>query len=159
VDKVDIIHMGGLTGAGLYNIESVSAGEYILELPGEIMPMELVSGRFIRINRYFALQQPRKWTHDYYLNHSCDPNCYIDCHCGWPSLVARKRIKRDEEMTINYNAVWEYVPSFKCYCEAAICIGDVSGFNDLNRADKIFTKDDMTPYLLELFEDEQNGLY
>lgn len=158
MDKVDIIHMGGITGAGLYMVNGVAAGDCIFELPGTIMPASCARERHIRISKDFSLEQPRKFGKDYYLNHSCNPNCFIECHCGWPTLVARKKIQRDDELTINYNALYEYVEPFICYCDAPICIETVSGYGRLSYADKIFVQDDLTPYLLEMFENEKNGL-
>ncbi|MBI2546840.1 MAG: SET domain-containing protein [Candidatus Aenigmarchaeota archaeon] len=67
-----------------------------------------------------------------YINHSCNPNCGID---GRITVVARRRIKPNEEITIDYAMVdlhLEY--EFNCACGADSCRRVVTG-NDWRRED------------------------
>lgn len=68
------------------------------------------------------------WT---YLNHSCQPNGYIDT----AELVFRalRKIKRGEECTFNYlTTEYEMAAPFICQCGAAGCFGLIQGYKHLS---------------------------
>lgn len=55
-----------------------------------------------------------------YLNHSCDPNAFFESR----NLIALKRIKPGEEITINYkNTEGKLAYPFQCYCRSPNCLG------------------------------------
>jgi len=94
----------------------------------------------------------------HYINHSCNPNAIvkvINRHNKTPyiKVIARKNIKKDEELTLDY-ASFEYVTVTNsiCKCNAKNCRGIIYGFRDLpeNIARK-YKKDDMiSKYLLNI---------
>lgn len=63
----------------------------------------------------------------YFLNHSCDPNVWMD---GPYTIVARRNIEVGEEVTADY-ALWEAdenkVSKWECYCGATGCRKRVTG--------------------------------
>ena len=60
-----------------------------------------------------------------YLNHSCDPNCYM---IG-TAVYAKDRIERGTELTVDYRKVQFGFPGpgFECACGARRCAGRIAG--------------------------------
>lgn len=85
---------------------------------------------------------PTKWT-GRYLNHSCDPSCFIHTRSdGFPDMVALKNIKKGEEITFAYFMTeysWsshsqdEYIP---CLCGAKKCFKKILFFSQLTDKQK-----------------------
>jgi hypothetical protein len=68
------------------------------------------------------------WT---YLNHSCQPNGYIDT--ADLTFRALRKIKRGEECTFNYlTTEYEMAVPFVCQCGAAKCFGLIQGHRHLS---------------------------
>jgi hypothetical protein len=91
--------------------------------------------------------------YDDFLNHSCNPNCYIDFN--GIRLTALRPIKAGEELTYNYNTT-EYdlvnseAPSFfKCSCDSKDCYEIIKGFKYLKQKEKI--KPFLSPFLKKKF--------
>jgi hypothetical protein len=59
-------------------------------------------------------EEPKKWRP---INHSCDPNCWMQ----GLDVVARRPIKKDEELTLNYSTFAPEIPPFDCWCGSANC--------------------------------------
>jgi uncharacterized protein len=63
----------------------------------------------------------------YFINHSCDPNLWME---GISTLVARKSIAKDEELTADY-AMWEadenHTPAWECRCGSTLCRKRITG--------------------------------
>ena len=51
-----------------------------------------------------------------FINHSCEPNCYIDIKQGVIWIRAARNIRRGEELTYDYNTDGEGL--IKCRCSA-----------------------------------------
>jgi hypothetical protein len=75
---------------------------------------------------------------DDYVNHSCDPNCWVEIRdldsTVSARLIALRRIEPGEEITFDYSttstetfATW----SMPCLCGASICRRVISGFGTL----------------------------
>ena len=63
----------------------------------------------------------------YFINHSCDSNLWMkDAY----TLVARKNIKKDEELTADY-ALWEadknFIAQWDCHCHSTFCRTKITG--------------------------------
>ncbi|KAH8112060.1 hypothetical protein DFH11DRAFT_1512097 [Phellopilus nigrolimitatus] len=78
-----------------------------------------------------------------FANHSCNPNCYV---AKWTvgnrvrmGIYAKRSIKKDEELTFNYNVDRYGHDAQPCYCGEPNCVGvlggktqtDVGGMDDL----------------------------
>ncbi|KAF9078295.1 hypothetical protein BDP27DRAFT_1565 [Rhodocollybia butyracea] len=66
-----------------------------------------------------------------FANHSCSPNCYvakwtIDQHVRM-GIFAKRNIKKDEELTFNYNVDRYGHQAQTCYCGEPNCVGFIGG--------------------------------
>ncbi|KAJ3528888.1 hypothetical protein NM688_g7933 [Phlebia brevispora] len=66
-----------------------------------------------------------------FANHSCNPNCYV---AKWAvgdkvrmGIFANRYIKKDEELTFNYNVDRYGHEAQPCYCGEAKCVGYIGG--------------------------------
>jgi hypothetical protein len=88
-----------------------------------------------------------------WVNHSCDPNCGVRLSEGGVfDLVARREIRRDDEVTIDYamrNYVIEFFPP-TCRCGVDICRGQVTGWKDLAEDRRRVYAGSVAPYLLAI---------
>jgi len=64
---------------------------------------------------------------DRHINHSCDPNAYVSYRGAEPSFVARRAVRRGEELTIDYNVNITGGTAWACRCGAKRCTGQVVG--------------------------------
>lgn len=87
-----------------------------------------------------------------FLNHSCEPNSYIDFNklC----LRALRDIEKGEEIRYNYMTT-EYVlhEKFICDCGSRQCYKNVKGFKYLSRDQKLKLKPYLSPYLRKKLEE------
>lgn len=61
-----------------------------------------------------------------YLNHSCDPNLFVDVHAQ--RVVALRPIALGEELTFFYPSTeWHMQDPFPCSCGAADCLQEIRG--------------------------------
>ncbi len=82
-----------------------------------------------------------------YLNHSCDPNVFLDFSCL--CVRALKDIRAGEEVTINYAATeYEMHDSFPCDCGSPACLRIIRGFKFLTREQQLKLQPYLAPYLL-----------
>ncbi|MBU3683044.1 MAG: SET domain-containing protein-lysine N-methyltransferase [Phycisphaerales bacterium] len=107
------------SGRGLFALDAASAGAAILELDGEILPT--ASRHSVQVGVREHLHPHRDalaagsvdrcgWR---FLNHSCDPNCWLDGLV----LRARRDIASGEQLTFDYNCTeWSMASPFSCGC-------------------------------------------
>ena len=98
----------------------------------------------------------------HFLNHSCNPNVGIRvirrCKNGFIQVIARKNIRKDEEVKADY-ASMEFettVASLKCKCDSKRCRGQLKGLKHLpqNIVDA-YSKEGLIPsYLLKLYKEK-----
>lgn len=95
----------------------------------------------------------------HYTNHSCNPNAINSSRMGikpYIKVIARKKINKDEEITIDY-ASFEYetsIDGLECKCSQKICRGIIFGFKDLPLSTiKKYKKEDIIPtYLVNILK-------
>lgn len=122
-----------LGGKGMFAIEAIPAGEKVLVWGGEYVSAAEAekaksAGKLVMQwdTDLFSIED-RGEDDAYYLNHSCDPNVWMqDAH----TLIARRDIDVDEELTADY-VMWEanedYVSKWECACGTKKCRGRVTG--------------------------------
>jgi SET domain-containing protein len=127
-------------GRGLVATEIVEEGKVVERLKGLVVPYskipesEVQNAFEVDDGRWIAPQSAAK-----YINHSCDPNCYISKKLEVKTL---RKVNKGEELTIMYNEVtiekymkdgailpkWDDRRSFDCRCDAPECIGRIDRY-------------------------------
>jgi SET domain-containing protein len=93
---------------------------------------------------------------DSFFNHHCDPNTFCTLidendptrfRCN-----AKKDIKKDEELTCNYNTFYFYDDApFQCNCGSTNCFGKIGGFKALSLENQKLLIHDLEPYYFKLY--------
>ena len=122
-------------GTGLFTTRRIQTGEIVVQLRGYLFSMDQVRSGLARpesltgFSEDIYLGSPHlcQRTLDEYLNHSCDPNLWLDDDT---TIIARKVIPAGKEITIDY-ATFEIDENWKlpslCNCGAEMCRHTVSG--------------------------------
>ncbi|MCB1095564.1 MAG: SET domain-containing protein-lysine N-methyltransferase [Verrucomicrobiae bacterium] len=58
-----------------------------------------------------------------YINHSCDPNCWVDVIDGRIWVIALRDIAQGEELTFDYGFDVEHWKEHPCRCGSVSCVG------------------------------------
>lgn len=144
-------------GKGLFARKIIKKGSPLFHFNGQIGDDAHTNPKALQIDEDKFLESTAKF--DDFLNHSCEPNCYID----WQrlNLIALKDIQEGEELTYNYcTSDWDDVNlikdcSFKCKCGSKNCIGEVKGFRYLSMKQKKEIQKFISPFLRNKFKQEQ----
>ncbi|KAG5050455.1 hypothetical protein AAZX31_04G225800 [Glycine max] len=140
----------GKKGYGLKAIEDVAQGQFLIEYVGEVLDMQTYEARqreyalkghrhfyFMTLNGSEVIDASAKGNLGRFINHSCDPNCRTE---KWMvngeiciGLFALRNVKKDEELTFDYNYVRVFgAAAKKCYCGSSNCRGYIGGGDPLN---------------------------
>ncbi|KAH9806245.1 Histone-lysine N-methyltransferase ASHR3 [Citrus sinensis] len=126
-------------GWGVEAAEPINKGEFIIEYIGEVIDDALCEQRLwdmkyrgvqnfymCEIRKDFTIDATFKGNFSRFLNHSCDPNCFLE---KWQvegetrvGVFAARSIKAGEPLTYDYRFV-QFGPEVKCYCGASSCQG------------------------------------
>ncbi|MBM3257320.1 MAG: SET domain-containing protein [Candidatus Liptonbacteria bacterium] len=128
-------------GIGVLADKNFKSGETAIHFRADTVPNSKASPEAVRIDEKWSYDT--KWlTAEAFMNHSCDPNTKLDV--AKKSYVAIKPIKKNEELTFNYNTTeWES-SGFECACGSKKCYGAVKGLKHLSRK----RQEELKPYLL-----------
>ena len=127
-------------GRGLVATETVGEGKVVERLEGRVVPHSRIPEGEIRNafeiddDRWIVPQSDAR-----YLNHSCDPNCYVS---GKLDVITLRKVLKGEELTVMYNEVtiekymktgsilpkWDDRRSFDCICGTPNCLGRVDRY-------------------------------
>jgi D-alanine-D-alanine ligase-like ATP-grasp enzyme len=137
--KPFIMKGNSIAGFGIYAARNIRQGEMIFK--GEERSQRIVTKRYVdkywnedeklHFRRYaypvskelFILwdEDPSEWAPQ---NHSCDPNTFFD----GLNVIARRSIKKDEELTLDYaEFLDENMEPFQCQCASSQCRGLING--------------------------------
>jgi SET domain-containing protein len=147
--RLSISDAGG-KGRGLFATSRITKDDAILSFRGRErwiwgIPEELWEYSFqVDYDRYIV---PRKGSHGWFLNHSCEPNSGI---LGRTSIVALSDIAKGEEMTIDYstNVGWDGF-AMECRCGERNCRRVIKSYRYLTDKNKRSYGKHVSPYLLE----------
>jgi hypothetical protein len=117
-------------GLGLYATKPFKKREYIVTYRGRRLPnaeadrLEARGSRYMfEINTRWTIDGSKRWNVARYVNHSCRPNAEAIERRG-PIIVycARRKIKPDEEITVDYGK--DYFSAFigKSRCRCVKCM-------------------------------------
>lgn len=143
------IKQTGSKGKGVFAEKSFDIGNLVLvgEIAKELKENSVHASQ-IALNR-FILHDPTYCN----LNHSCDPNCGIQLNAsGAHNLIAKKPIKKGEEITFDYameNYTIDHFPT-DCLCGSISCRGKITGWKNLSETKKEEYRSWASPYLFEI---------
>jgi len=116
-----------IAGQGLFAAQDIKKGTDIMQYTGEKIPKAESKRRLAEGNAYIVELNDR-WDIDgstldnlaRYINHSCDPNCFVEKTTRTLWIVALRPIKAGEELSYNYGYDAKKYP---CTCGAPNCCG------------------------------------
>jgi uncharacterized protein len=124
------IKQSTIQGSGLFAQEKIPKGQRIIEYLGEKITKEESKARLDQDNNYifeldgnFDIDGNVPYNPARFINHSCDPNCYIEKSDGKIWVVASRDIEESEELSFNYGFDIHDYQSYPCKCGAKNCIG------------------------------------
>ncbi|KAG8835930.1 histone methyltransferase set2 [Serendipita sp. 399] len=154
--KVDIVQTE-MKGFGLRAASTIKRDDFIYEYLGEVVsePAFLKRMRdygeegiehfyFMMLQKDEFIDATKKGGIGRFVNHSCNPNCYV---ARWVvgsrlkmGIFAKRDIQMHEELTFNYNVDRYGHDAQKCYCGEPNCIGFIGGKTqtDLGGMDDLF---------------------
>ena len=116
------------TGLGLYATKPYRKREYVVAYRGrklasaEADRLEARGSRYMfEINSRWTIDGSSRWNRARYVNHSCRPNVEaIERRGGRIVYIARRRIKPDEEITVDYGKDYfdGFITKSRCRCVA-----------------------------------------
>jgi SET domain-containing protein len=115
------------TGLGLYAVESIPKGDFIIQYWGKMLTAE----KGDELDNKYLFEINSKWTIDgasrrniaRYANHSCRPNAESDVkRDGRVIILAKKNIKPGDEITYDYgeNYFEAFIEPLGCLCDKCI---------------------------------------
>jgi SET domain-containing protein len=114
-----------ISGWGVYAGQPIEEDAHIVEYKGELVSQAEGArreSRYLPRQRIWIFNINTRWVRDAafggniarYINHACNPNCYVDIvgHTIW--IRASRRIRKGEELTYDYNT--EGWAKIRCRC-------------------------------------------
>lgn len=136
-------------GKSLYATSKILKDEVIFEFQKHFLDYRTRTS--MQIDEGFHQECDDSNSMENFLNHSCDPNGYIN----FKDLTYRasRNIESDEELTVNYlTHEWELVNPFNCLCGSRDCYGYIRGFKFLSRAQQRELQPFLSPFLKRKIE-------
>ncbi|MBI3633747.1 MAG: SET domain-containing protein-lysine N-methyltransferase, partial [Candidatus Vogelbacteria bacterium] len=139
-DYIQVYHTRN--GQGLFTNKRLSRNEWMFQFGGVVKDEKESTVMSLQIDNDKFLETQSIESTDNFLNHSCDPNCYIDWDSMW--LRAKRDIYDGEELTYDYNTSdWDNLslkrkePAwFICQCGSGDCLRKMLGFKHLDKRDQ-----------------------
>src|SRR5258708_32873517 len=128
-----VIKKSPISSKGCFATKTFEQRKKIAEYTGErISDFEAMKRARVRrhlsicdIDGRFSLDGARGGNGTHYINHSCDPNAYMQTLYGHVLFFARRDIASGEEITIDYEET--LLPdSRRCHCGAQSCRGTIN---------------------------------
>ena len=155
-DSVTTINTEG-KGRGIVARRRIRKGKIVFKFVGELVSRKEVKNHNAALQLDEDVFLESDGTVDESLNHSCNPNCYVNFK--ELSLVALQDIQSGQELTFDYNTseydLVEQGCSFGCFCGTPDCIGEVKGFKYLSVYHKRKIEPFLSPFLRWKWKQEQ----
>ncbi|MFN0086613.1 MAG: SET domain-containing protein [Blastocatellia bacterium] len=122
-----------IDGRGCFATVTFRKGRKIAEYVGEKISRREIARRLrgkrrihiCGINQYWAIDGGRLGNGTQYINHSCDPNCYVRIHHDHILFFAKRDIAPGEEILLDYEESY-HDNSKRCDCGAPNCRGRIN---------------------------------
>jgi SET domain-containing protein len=121
-----------INGKGCFATEHFPRGRKIAEYTGEKISNAEAECRAHRrmlricaIDSWWSLDGSRGGNGTHYINHSCEPNCYMKILYGHIQFYALRDIHPGEEVTLDYQ-ITLHSDKKRCRCGAATCRGTIN---------------------------------
>jgi SET domain-containing protein len=111
-------------GLGLYTLDAVKKGAFVIEYIGRKIPTKYAD----ELTTRYLFEVDEEWTIDgsdrknvaRYINHSCDPNCETEIVDGRVIITAIRNIAAGEELSYDYGEEYfdEFIKPMGCKCES-----------------------------------------
>lgn len=136
-----VIKWTGTRGYGMFSNENLKKEDLIIEYCGEIIDKKEYQRRvrvmcakkagdfyFLQVTPTMFIDATRYGNNGRFVNHSCDPNCFIEKWYvnGYPRIgfYAKRDIPAGEEFTCNYNFLtFSNEKRQTCFCSSQHCLG------------------------------------
>jgi len=114
-----------ISGWGVYAGQPIDEDTKIVEYKLELVPQAEAwrrEQRYLPRQRIWLFTINTRWARDAafggnvarYLNHACDPNCYVEIEGRHIWILASRKIRKGEELTYDYNT--DGVAGIPCRC-------------------------------------------
>lgn len=110
-------------GLGLFAVEPIKRGTWIIEYVGKILRGKEVSAHpgnkyLFETSKTRMIDGSMRANIARYINHSCKPNCTPEIFAGRVFIKAIRRIEVGEELTYDYGREYtnEYIKPHGCRC-------------------------------------------
>lgn len=124
---------------GVFSVDAIEAGDFVTEYVGEVVRSRIADSReeqyaksgveggyVFRIDKDCAVDATKRGGLARFINHSCDPNCFIKIVSTDKSkrilIFAQRQIHAGEEVTFNYMSVHGAL-NVMCRCGSPECQG------------------------------------
>lgn len=151
--NVDVFQ-AGQKGYGLRALEDLQADMFVYEYIGEVINERRFRQRqkeyeeqgekhfyFMMLQKGEYIDATKKGGFGRFINHSCEPNCYVD---KWVvgnrlrmGIFTKKVIVRGEELSFDYNVDRYGGEATPCYCGEPTCLGYIGGKTQTEAANRL----------------------
>ncbi len=132
------VQRSSIHGTGLFADQDFAKGDRMVEYLGEKITKKESDRRYEKQEkrgRVYIFDLNQKWDLDgdikrnpaKYANHGCQPNAESDIIRGHIYIIARKRIKKGEEIVYDYNFPYDDWWERPCLCGGKKCRGYIIG--------------------------------
>jgi SET domain-containing protein len=125
-----MVGSSGIHGRGLFARVPIAEGEQIVEYIGEkiskaesLTRCEAENPFIFDLDENWDIDGNVEWNPARFANHSCSPNCEVQCLDGRLCMLALRPIAEGEELTYNYGYDFAEYREHRCACGTAQCVG------------------------------------
>ncbi|MBS3111674.1 SET domain-containing protein-lysine N-methyltransferase [Candidatus Woesearchaeota archaeon] len=125
--RTSLIH-----GSGIYAKKDIPKetriieyiGEKISRLKSELFDENPEKGIYLfELNKKYDLDGNVEYNTARFINHSCNPNCYVEIKNEEIWILSINEIKKGEELTYDYGFPLFNFLNYKCNCGTKKCVG------------------------------------
>ena len=121
-----------INGKGCFATIHFPRGKKFAEYTGERITDDEANRRASRrvlricaVDSDWSIDGSRGGNGTHYINHSCEPNCFMKIHYGRIQFYALRDISPGEEITVDYISTL-HSDEKRCYCGAKTCRGKIN---------------------------------